>query len=62
MKLKKKNKIYIKKMLTRVNSFNSWSRLSNHKYYTWKYHETQFQTNQILNDEIGKKNHSHKWI
>jgi hypothetical protein len=37
--IKEKNKKYIKKMLTRVNSFNSWSRLSDHKYYTWKYHE-----------------------
>jgi hypothetical protein len=47
-------------MLTRVNSFNSWSRLSNHKYYIWKYHEAQFQTNQKLKKKnwmikLGKK-------
>jgi len=42
-------------MLTRVNSFNSWSRLSDHKYYIWKYHKTQFQTNQTLNNKIEKK-------
>jgi len=42
-------------MLTYVNLLNLWPRLLEYEHYTWKNHEVQSPTSQILNDEIEKK-------
>jgi hypothetical protein len=56
MKLKKEiSKKKWEKMLTYVNLLNLWPRLLEYEQYTWKYHEVQSPTSQILKDEIEKK-------
>jgi hypothetical protein len=41
---------------TLINSLNPWHGLLDWKSPIWKNHEVQFLTNQILKDEIEKKN------
>ena len=56
MKLEKEiSKKKWENMLTYVNLLNLWPRLLEYEHYTWKNHEVQSSTSQILNDEIEKK-------
>ena len=51
------NKIRQRKKSIPTNFSNSLSKSLDRKPYTWKNHETQFQKNKILKDEIEKINY-----